>query len=424
MEATSGECVSEREEGRRTPTLGAGMSVSERDRERLRWFQVHLTEIRTSISPSSAVELNTTSALANYSTEAVEHKRGDLVGSTAEYNRRDLVGSTAEYNRRDLVGSTAEYNRRDLVGSTAKFNRDELVSSTAKFNRDELVGSTAKPNKGLREKHDLLLKIVDLQSILLRFIHEETRASQKQCEKDLTTKIYFYTIFPVKRITASIPVKRNNFAVGPIWQKTHIPYTNKKLAFTKTCRQDSFYELVCTLLTRREKGKGYLRDPNIYTEIPLTHKLLLGKWGQEHLRPCKQQAMFVLATPARDTVNNEKPPLVHPTEIRTSISPSSAVELNTTSALANYATEAGSGYGSRGPGFDSRCVQIIWEAVGLERKRCCFEIGAQILGSLFVTILSSLFKEGVNSPSSGIVLVVNISLTSIPGQPLVVNTDT
>nr|CAD7257998.1 unnamed protein product [Timema shepardi] len=32
---------------------------------------------------------------------------------------------------------------------------------------------------------------------------------------------------------------------------------------------------------------------------------------------------------------------VQPTEIRTSISPSSAVELNTTSALANYATEAG-----------------------------------------------------------------------------------
>nr|CAD7202086.1 unnamed protein product [Timema douglasi] len=35
----------------------------------------------------------------------------------------------------------------------------------------------------------------------------------------------------------------------------------------------------------------------------------------------------------------EKPPPVHPTEIRTSISSSSAVELNTTSALANYATE-------------------------------------------------------------------------------------
>nr|CAD7590719.1 unnamed protein product [Timema genevievae] len=36
----------------------------------------------------------------------------------------------------------------------------------------------------------------------------------------------------------------------------------------------------------------------------------------------------------------EKPPPVHPTEIRTSISPSSMVWLNTTGALANYATEA------------------------------------------------------------------------------------
>nr|CAD7404169.1 unnamed protein product [Timema cristinae] len=40
------------------------------------------------------------------------------------------------------------------------------------------------------------------------------------------------------------------------------------------------------------------------------------------------------------------PPLpVHPTKIRTSISPSSAVELNTTSVLANYATEAGAAHG-------------------------------------------------------------------------------
>ncbi|CAG2059650.1 unnamed protein product [Timema podura] len=38
---------------------------------------------------------------------------------------------------------------------------------------------------------------------------------------------------------------------------------------------------------------------------------------------------------------SEKPPPVHPTEIRTSISPSSAVWLYTTGALANYATEAG-----------------------------------------------------------------------------------
>nr|CAD7429211.1 unnamed protein product [Timema monikensis] len=42
---------------------------------------------------------------------------------------------------------------------------------------------------------------------------------------------------------------------------------------------------------------------------------------------------------ARDT--HEARGKVHPTEFRTSFSPSSAVELNTTSALSNYATEAG-----------------------------------------------------------------------------------
>nr|CAD7574861.1 unnamed protein product [Timema californicum] len=55
-------------------------------------------------------------------------------------------------------------------------------------------------------------------------------------------------------------------------------------------------------------------------------------------------ALVVLSSTAEDgeieVRISEKPPPVHPTEIRTSISPSSAVELNTTSALANYATEA------------------------------------------------------------------------------------
>nr|CAD7398352.1 unnamed protein product [Timema poppensis] len=41
---------------------------------------------------------------------------------------------------------------------------------------------------------------------------------------------------------------------------------------------------------------------------------------------------------------DEKPPPIHPTEIRTPISPSSAVELNTTRVLANYASKAGEYY--------------------------------------------------------------------------------
>nr|CAD7425989.1 unnamed protein product [Timema monikensis] len=64
--------------------------------------------------------------------------------------------------------------------------------------------------------------------------------------------------------------------------------------------------------------------------------------------------------------NHLGPPPVHPTEIRTSISPSSAVGLNTTSALANYATEPvanAPGYRSRVPEVDLRRFQIIYETV-------------------------------------------------------------
>nr|CAD7570628.1 unnamed protein product [Timema californicum] len=66
----------------------------------------------------------------------------------------------------------------------------------------------------------------------------------------------------------------------------------------------------------------------------------------------------------------EKPPPVHPTEIRTSISPSSEVELYTTSALANYATEAG----------DLKIESLTNEILTAE-----FEELAQIIGSHLIS---------------------------------------
>nr|CAD7440641.1 unnamed protein product [Timema bartmani] len=59
----------------------------------------------------------------------------------------------------------------------------------------------------------------------------------------------------------------------------------------------------------------------------------------EHFCPPNDMQLAVHIRGARLDIE-EKPPPVHPTEIRTSISTFSAVELNTTSALANYATEA------------------------------------------------------------------------------------
>nr|CAD7398073.1 unnamed protein product [Timema cristinae] len=62
---------------------------------------VHPTEIRTSISPSSAVELNTTSALANYTTEAAIHgyvKWNDRVYTLAVVRDMHFIHVVAEEN--------------------------------------------------------------------------------------------------------------------------------------------------------------------------------------------------------------------------------------------------------------------------------------------------------------------------------------
>nr|CAD7571583.1 unnamed protein product [Timema californicum] len=60
------------------------------------------------------------------------------------------------------------------------------------------------------------------------------------------------------------------------------------------------------------------------------------------LKYSSPMASLVLTDSSQLTSDSQH--LVHPTEIRTSISSSSAVELNTTSTLANYATEAGFTY--------------------------------------------------------------------------------
>nr|CAD7264436.1 unnamed protein product [Timema shepardi] len=70
----------------------------------------------------------------------------------------------------------------------------------------------------------------------------------------------------------------------------------------------------------------------------------IDQYGDGYMEPEEEWEREGLLDPAWEKQQKkEKPPPVHPTEIRTSISPSSAVELDTTSASANYATEAGIG---------------------------------------------------------------------------------
>nr|CAD7259987.1 unnamed protein product [Timema shepardi] len=72
---------------------------------------------------------------------------------------------------------------------------------------------------------------------------------------------------------------------------------------------------------------------------------------------------------------------VHPNEIRTSISPSSAVELNTTSALANYANEAallgGPGEPSCPAGVTTRELNTPSQE-GTCTSPCCTQVGGNI----------------------------------------------
>nr|CAD7590689.1 unnamed protein product [Timema genevievae] len=69
---------------------------------------------------------------------------------------------------------------------------------------------------------------------------------------------------------------------------------------------------------------------------------------------------------------------VHPTEIRTSISPSSAVELNTTSALVNYTTEASKDWRSH-----RRLLQPSFHQGVLEMFLAAFHDGSQRLVNRF-----------------------------------------
>nr|CAD7575106.1 unnamed protein product [Timema californicum] len=95
--------------------------------------------------------------------------------------------------------------------------------------------------------------------------------------------------------------------------------------------------------------------------------------------------------------------IVHPTEIRTSISPSSAVELNTTSALANYATEAGLLNTSEGTRLynsqQSNANNEIWFKAATIAVPIC---GAMILVVLIALAIKILRKEQDRfEPSSG-----------------------
>nr|CAD7569732.1 unnamed protein product [Timema californicum] len=208
---------------------------------------VHPTEIRTSISPSSAVELNTTSALANYATEA---------GFYRFYKSHSPIADNKAHEEPADVSRNLKW-----ISYPARKRRID----PAWLPREVLF--VALPHKA-----DTIAP----------------RAAERTDERTNTTNV------------ACVDPNRS----GPASR-------SKENAVIASYYPFGLYALSTSYANGLGIGKVKLEEVN------------------PHLRGGRVENHLGKTTP------------VHPTEIRTSISPSSAVELNTTSALANYATEVG-----------------------------------------------------------------------------------
>nr|CAD7573104.1 unnamed protein product [Timema californicum] len=82
-----------------------------------------------------------------------------------------------------------------------------------------------------------------------------------------------------------------------------------------------------------------LRHQSFTDNWEMEFKAWLDLLGETHFRPNDNPMLRGYDMYRTDKPFFDRASGVHPTEIQTLISPSSAVELNTTSALANYATE-------------------------------------------------------------------------------------
>nr|CAD7394399.1 unnamed protein product [Timema cristinae] len=124
--------------------------------------QIHPTEIRTSISPSSAVELNTTSALANYATEAGQLKMGksgfkSQSGLLSCNNDQECLERARRVCRRrhDFIDDLFQDNRGSagvtgkLKSKESKKRQEEEVIIRPKFAQITAAGQSGRPGVGL-----------------------------------------------------------------------------------------------------------------------------------------------------------------------------------------------------------------------------------------------------------------------------------
>nr|CAD7261756.1 unnamed protein product [Timema shepardi] len=288
---------------------------------------VHPTEIRTSISPSSAVELDTTSALANYASEAVITK---LVYCIKRFT----------FNQSATTSDCGYFN---YVGGPIKaltFCRHDLGSKLRSYTNDEHCSS-------LRAKRALYMYSSSMASLVLTDWSQLSLLSPSVSTKEAMGLLYTsssrvdlqcrHVAGARVAIVTGARARDSRRADPTVFQWLHPTGIRTSISPSSAVELNTTSAL-SNYATEAEVKEGFGNQINLCRDRGLNPGALAQK---SDTLPLDHQEMNPHLRGGRVENHLGKPPPVHPTEIRTSISPSSAVELNTTSALANYATEAG-----------------------------------------------------------------------------------
>nr|CAD7438463.1 unnamed protein product [Timema bartmani] len=333
-------------------------------------YNVHPTEIRTSISPSSAVELNTTSALANYATEAgVSRTRAERPRNYSKVmNVRSLTTSIycSPVLRLSIVlspylgelvdtwlpshvvswlwvkGGVTFKARKNISLEPAPVAAWSKASLSQQTTRLPVTRTLMFNFRSIVLMHLVLLPV---RAIRLSIIYANGLGIGKGSEPAFAWR------------ESRKPFRKNHHPVHPTEIRTSISPSsavelNPTSALANYATETSRYNWISSLKELHDysweialsfsRFRLIQKILIVFDVLPnfqvlgqnfISELLVTGKTDKTRLTPlftCSLMRIFPM----------EKPTPVHPTEIRTSISPSSVVELSTTSALANYATEA------------------------------------------------------------------------------------
>nr|CAD7461459.1 unnamed protein product [Timema tahoe] len=287
---------------------------------------VHPTEIRISISPSSAVELNTTSALANYATEAAvpvaqEESNGAVIPAVEE--SRVVGGKNASVGEFPYIVSIRRTSNNVHFCGGFIYSPVWVVTAVhcvlGRVLTDiTVVAGATNLNEG-----------GESYGVIRRINHRQYLATDSWRNDISLLRLDRSIIYDSQKINIPLAVPQQTLHHG-------VPVVASGWGYTDSARFNRPNTL--QTITLQVVSNDYCQAKHTRPIYPIH----LCAYGGEGYGVC-----------------NEKPPPVHPTEIRTSISPSSAVELNTIRALANYATEAGQG-DSGGPlVFGGRVIGIV-----------------------------------------------------------------